>query len=289
VEERLAAFKLEVDAIRTKDPQEYARGMVGIVAAVEELTLDEPMDLHLVLDLDIPGDLSPGPTAFLLKYSGSGGEVIVHRLAAGDEFKAEYSLSIAQSVVGEIISSYDPDDRARELYGQGLFTVSGAIGGSGRETVLVVVGEGSKADDSIAAAEIGQYLGSQEFLVRAMLDSEVSASDLAAHRVIVVGGPSVNSLARELGVTKWDLCEGSSLPCERPYSVIRGFSDGFAPGQEAMLVAGWEAEHTRMAGRVFRDAEKYSDELSDGYAMIVGSIHDPAGVAVRSAGAAIEV
>lgn len=123
---------------------------------------------------------------------------------------------------------------------------------------LIVVG--SKADpvDNLAAADVAGRLGREGKEFETVLDTEVSVFDKRKNNLLVIGGPSVNILAKELELSKWDFCTEKALPCQNPFSLIRSYEDLYTAGQTVTVVAGWEAGHTRLAGKVYKDEQDFT-------------------------------
>lgn len=98
----------------------------------------------------------------------------------------------------------------------------------------------------------------------ALLDSEISdATSDSYGDFILVGGPSSNTLMRELGYTKWDFCNDADheLPCDTPVGRIELKENAFTPGKNAIVAAGWSAEQTRAACYILQHYFDYNDEL----------------------------
>jgi len=116
------------------------------------------------------------------------------------------------------------------------------------QKVVAYVTSGATAS-SVSA---GGTLTAVEVVDATKLDNEVA--DATAQNLIVVGGPCVNSVAAELLGNPADCTEGFTAGKAR----IKLFTNG---DNMAMLVAGWNGEDTRLAGKVV--AHRYSEMSGD--------------------------
>lgn len=91
----------------------------------------------------------------------------------------------------------------------------------------------------------------------ASLDTEIT--DKTANNMILVGGPSVNSLVKDLGMTKEDFKDASGNAIGK--LVLK--DGGFAAGKQVLVVAGWDAANTRAASYVLAHYSSYMDQLKD--------------------------
>jgi hypothetical protein len=90
------------------------------------------------------------------------------------------------------------------------------------------------------------------------LDSEVTSADKSTKNLILVGGPAVNSLVRELAdasKTKnrdWYVAQGAGT------ALIELVADAFASGRSALVVAGHSAADTRAATSALQNYDAYT-------------------------------
>jgi len=128
------------------------------------------------------------------------------------------------------------------------------------QKVVAYVTSGATSSTTMA----GGTLTPVEVVDATKLDSEVA--DATAQNLIVVGGPCVNSIAAELLGNPADCTEGFMAGKAR----IKLFTNG---DNMAMLVAGWNGEDTRLAGKVV--AHRYS-EMSGEEIVVEGTTYSDA-------------
>ena len=116
------------------------------------------------------------------------------------------------------------------------------------QKVVAYITSGATSSSTTA----GGTLTPVEVVDATKLDNEVA--DATAQNLIVVGGPCVNSIAAELLGNPADCTEGFMAGKAR----IKLFTNG---DNMAMLVAGWNGEDTRLAGKVV--AHRYSEMSGD--------------------------
>ncbi|MBN1175738.1 S-layer protein [Candidatus Woesearchaeota archaeon] len=150
------------------------------------------------------------------------------------DYQTDYGIKLA-----------DPDSQ----FGSGAsFIIS--VPSEREYATLVVKSKGS----SVAAAATGSaYMVNPIEVGLGMLDSEAT---LGSKPMIVVGGPYVNSVAKEL----------LGFPTDE--EIAQTFTDGKAmikwfDDEQAMLVAGWSAQDTRGASYVVADYSDYDFEGSE--------------------------
>ena len=81
----------------------------------------------------------------------------------------------------------------------------------------------------------------------AKLDTEVSGADKSSKNVILVGGPAINSLVRELADAGKTLTLDQWRTDYVNKAIVQVIEDAFATGKVALVVAGYEAQDTRNA------------------------------------------
>ncbi len=88
----------------------------------------------------------------------------------------------------------------------------------------------------------------------AKLDSELTADEKKANDLIVVGGPCVNTIAADLLGATYPTCSEAAVAKGIPKdaALIQVFSDKYATGKVAVLVAGYEAANTDAAARALQ-------------------------------------
>lgn len=142
------------------------------------------------------------------------------------------------------------------------------------ERAVIVVGEQAADSDAEAAKEIEAYLSKVGVNVSIKLDVEVTRADKGSSHLFVVGGPSVNSVARELNITRWDFCKEQTYPCVNPTTLIQAYRDKFVSGRHVILAAGWEAEHTTSAGILLGQINKYNELLGTEDMTVMGTVEN---------------
>jgi hypothetical protein len=84
------------------------------------------------------------------------------------------------------------------------------------------------------------------------LDTEVT--DPTSTNVVLLGGPTVNSWTKELGYSKENFKDVSGTPV----GLIELHANAFGGSNNALVIAGYDAANTRMAGYVAAHYDKYS-------------------------------
>lgn len=93
-----------------------------------------------------------------------------------------------------------------------------------------------------------------------MMDTEAGAVSGLAKNVVAVGGPCVNAATRELlGLGSSPVC-GSDVPGLSEGTGVLELKD-LTGGKKALLVYGWEADDTRRAALVVKNADAFSAQL----------------------------
>ena len=67
--------------------------------------------------------------------------------------------------------------------------------------------------------------------------------------MIIVGGPCINQIAAQVLGKTYPAC-GASSGIPENAALIELFTDKFATGKTALLVAGWEAANSDLAARI---------------------------------------
>ncbi len=130
---------------------------------------------------------------------------------------------------------------------------------------IVVVGKDTTVQEMIAAGETGAKskvkidaitVAGATTMTKvpisapvAVLDTEVSDKDM---NMILVGGPSVNSLVKMLGGMYADAQTYANA------GKLYWVESGLAPGKTVVVVAGWDAANTRAASHVLANYGKYA-------------------------------
>ncbi|MEM5814659.1 MAG: hypothetical protein QXD77_02485 [Candidatus Aenigmatarchaeota archaeon] len=80
----------------------------------------------------------------------------------------------------------------------------------------------------------------------AKLDTEISDASKLTTDTVIMGGPAVNKLAAQL-LGKTYPAKGAESGIPENAALVKVFQNAFGSGKVAVLVAGWEAEHTDLA------------------------------------------
>lgn len=149
-----------------------------------------------------------------------------------------------RTVDGLIIETPEPNDDSDK------FKVSiPAEYGTNEFQVFVTVGS-SGTTSTTSSGGIKQLVPITGSVTK--LDTEVSSSSVDRH-LVLVGGPAVNRLTAEaMGLSYPSYGSASGIP--ENAAVIRIVDDAFTAGKTAVIVAGWEADDTRLATSVLQQA-----------------------------------
>jgi hypothetical protein len=110
--------------------------------------------------------------------------------------------------------------------------------------------------DAINVAEAKKATTVAITLPVAAVDTEVT--EPTKDDLILVGGPSVNSLVAQLGLTKEDFKKGETGVGKLVFK-----ANAFGGEKSAIVVAGWDAENTRASAWVLAHYKTYTDNLKD--------------------------
>ncbi|MEM2174690.1 MAG: S-layer protein [Candidatus Micrarchaeia archaeon] len=106
----------------------------------------------------------------------------------------------------------------------------------------------------------------------AKLDTEVDPATVDKH-LVLVGGPAVNRLtAQAMGLSFPTYGSSGLLPYGEGEAYIRVYDGVFKPGQIVVVVAGWEAEQTRMATSLLQQYDTFAEQLGSNTAVKVTSL-----------------
>jgi len=99
----------------------------------------------------------------------------------------------------------------------------------------------------------------------AKLDTEVTSDDKAGN-LILVGGPAVNTLVKDLLNTEWNVTDSQAAWLDHFSSgeaMIKLVEDAFGDGSLALIVAGTDAADTVEACHVLQNYDDYATEFTD--------------------------
>jgi protoporphyrinogen oxidase len=109
----------------------------------------------------------------------------------------------------------------------------------------------------------------------AKLDTEVTDAMKAAYHIVTVGGPCINKItAAAMGLT-YPACGADSTIPENA-AIIEVKDDVFTSGKVVVIVAGWEADNTRLACSVLQNYDAYKSQFGTAKKVkITGTIAAP--------------
>ncbi|MEM5801180.1 MAG: S-layer protein [Candidatus Aenigmatarchaeota archaeon] len=106
----------------------------------------------------------------------------------------------------------------------------------------------------------------------AKLDTEVNPTTVDKH-LVLVGGPAVNRLtAQAMGLSYPTYGSSGLLPYGEGEAYVKVYDGVFKPGQVVVVVAGWEAENTRMATSLLQQFDTFAEQLGSNTAVKVTSL-----------------
>ena len=107
----------------------------------------------------------------------------------------------------------------------------------------------------------------------AKLDTEVGLAEKAKD-LVLVGGPCVNKLTAEALGKTYPAC-GANSGIASNTALVQVFDDSFAKGAQALVVAGWEADNTRLATSVLQQYDKYLKGVTASKVTVTGTVAAP--------------
>jgi hypothetical protein len=122
--------------------------------------------------------------------------------------------------------------------------------GSNDFQLFVTIGSSGTTQTTSSSGGIKQLVPITESIT--MLDDEVDPDSVDTH-LVLIGGSGVNKLtAQAMGLTYPSYGAASGIPENK--AIIQIIDDAFTTGKVAVVVAGWEAEQTRLATSVLQQA-----------------------------------
>jgi hypothetical protein len=132
------------------------------------------------------------------------------------------------------------------------FSVPSEIGANDFQVFVTIGSSGTSTTTTTSSGGIKQLVPITGSVTK--LDTEVNADSVDTN-LVLVGGPAVNRLtAQVMGKTYPSYGAASGIPENSAWISIIDEPDGFAAGKVAVVVAGWEAENTRVATSLLQQA-----------------------------------
>lgn len=107
----------------------------------------------------------------------------------------------------------------------------------------------------------------------AKLDTEVGTAEKAKN-LVLIGGPAVNRLTAE-AMGKNYPAYGAASGIPENAALIQVFDGAFTTGKVALVVAGWEADNTRLATSVLQNYDKYLKGVTASKVTVTGTTAAP--------------
>jgi hypothetical protein len=109
----------------------------------------------------------------------------------------------------------------------------------------------------------------------AKLDTEVTDAMKAAYHIVTVGGPCINKITAAAMNLTYPACGAASTIPENA-AMIEVKDDAFTSGKVVVIVAGWEADNTRLACSVLQNYDAYKSQFGTAKKVkITGTIAAP--------------
>jgi len=109
----------------------------------------------------------------------------------------------------------------------------------------------------------------------AKLDTEVTDAMKAAYHIVTVGGPCINKITAAAMNLTYPACGAASTIPENA-AIIEVKDDVFTSGKVVVIVAGWEADNTRLACSVLQNYDAYKSQFGTAKKVkITGTIAAP--------------
>jgi len=127
---------------------------------------------------------------------------------------------------------------------------------------MFVLGEGATVSTTGAAAATTVKQAVPVKTALGKLDTEITASDKTNKNLILVGGPAVNTLVKELAdanktkARDWYVSQGAGT------AIINLVADAFTSGKTALVVAGHSAADTRAATGILQTYDTYETDFT---------------------------
>ena len=146
---------------------------------------------------------------------------------------------------------------------------------------MVAIGPNPTWTTTVAGEEVKQYVPITQAV--GLLDTEVT--DLHKHsNLILVGGPAVNRLTADVYNLTYPTYGGEALeknityPIPEDKAIIEVLDSPYADGKVVVVVAGWEAEHTRAATSVLQRYETLLADIDASKVIVEGTSRETAAV-----------
>ena len=218
-----------------------------VVNTEDELEIQEASSQHSALFAQ-PEDENDDENAYLFGVDSSdSGNGDVTEVYTGTEYRADLDSEDNVNVGYDIYGGYaelDTDDDESEVFTLNMPAAQSTVG-------MALTGpEGSLSAEGGGSGSVTSMMPTYEY-ADGVLDSDSNVGQVQnSDNLILVGGPSVNSLVAELADegetwTADEYTEGEGL--------IQHVPNAFSEGQDAVIVAGYAGEDTRAAGEFLAD------------------------------------
>ncbi len=156
----------------------------------------------------------------------------------------------AKERVRSSVTSDNYVDKWLDRYGTYAIVTDSQDGGG----MIEIYYPDTQAKWDVRVGEVGEIAsGGEVASATAIMDSDVTDAQRNTSNIIVVGGPCVNTLAAELLNLDFPAC-GADSGWSEGDQYIEEYTNQFAKGNTALLVAGWEAEDTTAVAKMLVDA-----------------------------------
>ena len=235
--------------------------------------------MHLAVNMsgDSTTELNYGEDVILMNWTiGSSGVISLGAIASEEEASELHWATTTKHLAGgtaavnyKDIGKKDEDQRT--LYG--VIIKDTESNGASDKVVLQIPSDQLQGNIVVKGATTTISGGSTTFIpadidVTTLLDTEVAGSE-STYDLILVGGPCANNAVASvagLGTT----CESARADWSPGEGILKMATNG---EHVALLVAGYNAQDTRMASKVLKDHEDY--DLAGSEMKITGTVNNP--------------
>jgi hypothetical protein len=259
---------------------DFEQGNVQLAVSLNRDKLDGATNFTINLLPDSNSAVAARNLSFYVEESSTAGQINYVGDSDSDTSTANdirYNVSAQSSVSSIDISGYEedtmtadgiivnnPDGNApSDKY---IFQVPSEYGTNDFQ-VVITIGSSGTTTTTTSSGGIKQLVPITESIT--MLDTEVDP-DSVDTSLVLVGGPAVNRLTAEaMGKPYPSFGAASGIPENAAWISI--IDDAFTTGKVAVVVAGWEADNTRLATSVLQQAATKLAGVSASSATVTGT------------------